>query len=234
MNRKLIRRLGITGVAALLSYTAAVLFAPLAWPGYNWMVQAVSDLSAESAPSRILWNQLAAPYGICTVVCVTLVSVFVSEEKIGSGLFRLGIHLFTVMNWVSAIGYSMFPLQDAGNEITSVQESLHIAVTVLVVVLSILSLVILFIAGIRGRKTRGVGIFAGTAFLMMLAGAIGTGALPKEYFGIAERFSVFAASGFTAVLGMYLYFGFKPRQDGGKVLERADNNSEGSASEKSV
>jgi hypothetical protein len=64
-------------------------------------------------------------------------------------------------------------------------------------------------------------------------GSIGMGIAPPEVCGIVERFSVFAASGFTAVLGMYLYFGFKPRQDGGKGLERADD-SEGSASEKSV
>ena len=43
---------------------------------------------------------------------------------------------------------------------------------------------------------------------MMFVGAIGTGAVPKEYFGIFERFSVFAATGFTAVLGLYLFNGF--------------------------
>lgn len=44
--------------------------------------------------------------------------------------------------------------------------------------------------------------------LMMFAGAIGTGAVPKEYFCIFERFSVFAATGFNAVLGVYLFQGF--------------------------
>ena len=41
MNRKLIQWLGLTGVVALLSYTAAVLFSPLAYPGYDWMAQAM-------------------------------------------------------------------------------------------------------------------------------------------------------------------------------------------------
>ena len=62
MKRSLIHWLGLTGIAALFSYAAAVIFAPFAYPGYNWMAQAVSDLSAETAPSRQLWNQLAAPY----------------------------------------------------------------------------------------------------------------------------------------------------------------------------
>ena len=67
MNRKLIHWFGLTGLLALVSYAAAVIFSPLAYPGYNWMAQAVSDLSAEAAPSRMLWEQLAAFYGIGSV-----------------------------------------------------------------------------------------------------------------------------------------------------------------------
>ena len=54
MGRKLINWLGLTGLLSLISYTAAVVFSPLAYPGYNWMAQAVSDLSADSAPLRML------------------------------------------------------------------------------------------------------------------------------------------------------------------------------------
>ena len=45
-KRTLTQKLGLLGVVSFLSYTAAVVFAPLAYPGYNWMAQAVSDLSA--------------------------------------------------------------------------------------------------------------------------------------------------------------------------------------------
>lgn len=58
MNEKLIRKLGLLGIVSLLSYTAAVVLSPLAYPGYNCISQAVSDLSADSAPSRVFWNQL--------------------------------------------------------------------------------------------------------------------------------------------------------------------------------
>ena len=46
MNRKLINWVGLTGLLALISYVAAMIIAPMAYPGYNWMEQAVSDLSA--------------------------------------------------------------------------------------------------------------------------------------------------------------------------------------------
>ena len=62
MKRSLTQKLGLLGVVSFLSYTAAVVFAPLTYPGYNWMAQAVSDLSAANAPSLALWNQLSALY----------------------------------------------------------------------------------------------------------------------------------------------------------------------------
>ena len=208
MKRKLINWLGLTGVVALLSYTLAVVISPSAFPGYNWMEQAVSDLSAESAPSRMLWNRIAALYGVCSVVCATCVSIYVSKNKVSGRLFRIGIHLFTIMNWVSNVGYAMFPLTDSGKEIASFQESMHIAVTVAVVLLSVISLVCLIIAGFRKDGIRGIGIWAAVALLMMLIGAIGQKAVPPQYFGIVERFSVFAAVGFNAVCGIYLFRGF--------------------------
>lgn len=94
----------------------------MAYPGYNWMAQAVSDLSAEAGPSRMLWEQLAAFSGIGSVVCPTCVAIYVSEEKAFSRLFRTGIYLFAAMNRVSVVGYKMFPLADAGKEIASFQE----------------------------------------------------------------------------------------------------------------
>ena len=177
------------------------------------MAQAVSDLSAEAAPSRQLWNQLATPYNICGVVCATCVALFVSQERAGARLFRVGIYLFMAMNWVSALGYGMFPLADSGTEIASFQETMHMVVTVLVVLLSIASLVFLIIAGCREKAVRGIGLWAAAALAMMMTGSIGTGIVPAKYLGIVERFSVFAAVGFNAVLGVYLFRGFRGMAD---------------------
>ena len=69
---------------------------------------------------------------------------------------------------------------------------MHIVSTVLVVVLSIVSLVIIIIAGIKDKSCRSYGICAGIALGMMLVGALGMNMVPKAYFGVVERFSVFA------------------------------------------
>ena len=61
-KKKLINWLGLIGIIQLISYTAALIFSPMAFPGYDWKSMAASDLSAMDAPSRMLWDQLSAFY----------------------------------------------------------------------------------------------------------------------------------------------------------------------------
>ena len=203
MKRTLTQKLGLLGIVSLLSYTAAVVFAPLAYPGYNRMAQAVSDLSAANAPSLALWNQLTALYNVCEVVCVTAVCIGIQGQK--SKLLRTGVYLFAAMEWVSAVGYRMFPLSDSGYA-GAFQDVMHMVVTALVVLLSIVSLSIIIAAGAKSRAYRSYGICAAAALAMMLVGAIGMKLVPAGYFGVVERFSVFAATGFNAALGIHLFY----------------------------
>ena len=193
---------GLFGIVAFLSYTAAVVFSPLAYPGYDWMAQAVSDLSASNAPSLRLWNQLSCLYNVCTLVGAMMVCAGIQGRK--TKLLRVGIYLFTLMEWVSAVGFGMFPLSDSGYAGTF-QDQMHIFSTVVVVLLSIVSLVVIIVAGIKDKECRSYGAFAGIALFMMMVGAFGMNLVPKEYFGVVERFSVFAATGYNAVLGVELY-----------------------------
>lgn len=54
------------------------------------------------------------------------------------------------------------------------------------------------IAGAKSRDCRSYGICAGVALCMMLVGAVGMNLVPAADFGVVERFSVFAATGFNA------------------------------------
>lgn len=208
MKKTLIQKLGLLGIVSFLSYTAAVVFSPLAYPGYNWMAQAVSDLSAADAPSLALWNQLSALYNVCEVVCATVVCIGMQGRK--TKLLRTGIYMFAVMEWISAVGYRMFPLSSSGYA-GAFQDIMHMVITAAVVLLSIISLVLIIIAGIKNKSCRSYGICAGIALFMMLIGAMGMKIVPADYFGIIERFSVFAATGFNAALGLHL-FCMKPNE----------------------
>ena len=204
MKKTLTQKLGLLGIVSLLSYTAAVVFSPLKYPGYDRMAQAVSDLSAANAPSLALWNQLSALYNVCETLCVTLVCIGIQGKK--TKLLRVGIYFFAAMEWISAVGFRMFPLSDSGYAGT-LQDMMHLLVTALVVLLSIVSLTLIIIAGIRNKGCRSYGICAGIALFMMLVGALGMKIVPAAYFGIVERFSVFAATGFNAALGVHLFCG---------------------------
>ena len=223
MNEKLMRRLGWLGLVSLLSYAAAVVFSPLAYPGYDWLSQAVSDLSADSAPSRVLWNQLAALYAPCGVVCVTLCCVSIKNHF--NRTVRAGVYLFALMNWISTVGYAMFPLTQAGVS-GRFQDVMHLIVTAAVVLLSIASLTLTACGALRQRTCPALGTWALIALSLMIAGAMGTAALPHAYFGVPERFSVFACSGFTAVLGLFHCRGWEKCHEAQIVEQNQGGNGE--------
>ena len=178
-------------------------FGLLGYPGYDWLSQAVSDLSAANAPSLALWNQLTAFYNVCEVVCVTVVCIGIQGQK--NKLLRVGIYLFAVMEWISAVGYRAFPLSDSGYA-GAFQDVMHMVITACVVLLSIASLSVIIIAGAKNKDCRSYGICAAVALAMMLVGALGMKIVPAAYFGVVERFSVFAATGFNAALGIHLFY----------------------------
>lgn len=202
MKKKLINYLGLLGLISFLSYAIAVMFSPLAYPGYNWTAQAVSDLSATDAPSLALWNRLSSLYNACEVVCVTVVCIGIQHNK--NKLLKIGVYLFAIMEWTSAVGYRMFPLSSSGFA-GGFQDIMHMIITALVVILSIASLTVIIVAGAKDKSNLSYCIFASIALGMMLVGALGMKIVPVRYFGVVERFSVFSATGFNAVLGLHLF-----------------------------
>lgn len=198
-----LKYLGICGILSLLSYTAMVIFSPLAYPGYNWITSAVSELTAADAPSLSLATQLNSLFGPCGIVCISAVSVACINSK--SKTFRIGILLFCAMMWVTNVGYTMFPyINGAGND--NFQNIMHLIVTVLVVVLSIASLIVIFIGTRFDKSQKVLGILALVTLGFIMIGAIGTNAF-KSVFGLFERFSTFSVVVYNACLGIWLMLG---------------------------
>lgn len=201
-RRSLLQWLCLSGVLGLVFYILHMVIGAMYYPNYNWMSQAVSDLTAANAPSKEVASGLSNIYGLFNVVCVTLMCIYIQGK--GNKVLRLGVYLFAIMNWISGIGYSLFELSDSGYA-GKFQDIMHVyVVTVLVVVLSIASLVLIAIGGFKNQRKYGsLGVIAIIALVCMFIGAIGTGVVPKMYFGVVERFSTLSAVAFTAVLGLY-------------------------------
>ena len=116
----------------------------------------------------------------------------------------------------------MFPLLDSGyteaasdafDAMTSMfsgpfQDIMHIVVTALVILLSIVSLLFIIIGGYRKKQYVSLAVWAAVALTMMMIGGLGVMVIPNDMIGVLQRFSNFAAVGFTAVLGVYLFNGF--------------------------
>lgn len=98
----------------------------------------------------------------------------------------------------------MFPLSESGYA-GALQDVMHMVITGVVVALSIASLIVIIVAGFKNKEYRSYGICAAVALGMMFIGAIGINIVPKAYFGVVERFNVFAATGFNAALGIHLF-----------------------------
>jgi len=205
-NKTLVNWIGLLGVVSFVSYAVAVIFTPLAYPGYDWMSRAVSDLSATNAPSLALWHQLSSLYGVAGIACIMMVCVVIRGKW--SKTLRIGIYLFATMFWVSIAGFSWFPLTESGGNGTTFQDIMHIVVTAVVVPLSIASFVLIMIGGYRKKRFVSLAVFATIALGLMFVGAIGTSIAPNEYFGIFQRFSnLISVNGFLAILGLYLFLG---------------------------
>jgi lysylphosphatidylglycerol synthetase-like protein (DUF2156 family) len=165
--------------------------------------QAVSDLTATDAPSFVIASRFSALYSMFSILCCISLCLIVSNQI--NKTFRLGIYLFTIMIWVSGVGYTLFPLSGRGYQGTF-QDIMHFyVVTIIVVLLSIVSLILIFIGGRQSKDTKIIAILALVALLLMILGSIGTGVVSKAYFGLFERFSVYSVVIFTAFLGLFGY-----------------------------
>ena len=209
MNNKLIKYLCFSGIVSIIFYLLHDIVGANNYPGYEWMSQAVSDITATDAPSFVVANGFVTVYKIFNCLCCILLCILIKNES--KKIFRFGIYLFSIMNFVSAIGYALFPLSSAGYN-GSIQSFIHVyIITTLVVMLSIISLISIAVGSLKGKeKHKLLGILSIISLLLMFIGAVGSQNVSKDIFGLIERFSTYSAVIFTGILGIY---GFTIKND---------------------
>ena len=206
-NKKLINWLCLSGVISIIFYLLHDIIGAMNYSGYNWMSQAVSDLTSTDAPSFVVASGYVTVYKILNCLCCALLCILIKNED--KKTLRLGVYLFSIMNFISSIGYALFPLSSAGYD-GSMQSFIHVYIlTALVVILSIISLVLIAIGSFKS-KYKLLGILAIISLVLMFIGAVGSANVSKDIFGIVERFSTYSAVVFTGILGLY---GFKVFKD---------------------
>lgn len=201
-NKNRVQWLALMGVVGTIFYFLHVILGEINYPGYHPLTQAVSDLTAATAPSREIASAYSTVYAFFTVAACTLLCVFYQGRV--NRVFRLGIYLFTVMEWTSAVGYTLFPLSGSGYAGTF-QDIMHIVVTALVVLLSIASLILITVGCFRSKVHKQFGIFTIAVLGIMALGSIATAVVPVGYFGVAERLSVYSVVVYCAALSLFTF-----------------------------
>jgi hypothetical membrane protein len=190
----------VSAILAVVFYLLHDIIGAINYPGYKWTEQAVSDLTAVDAPSRGIANSLTKIHGIFCCLCYAFICVLAKSQR---KAMKTGLYLLTAMHATSAIGYSLFPLTSSGYDGT-VQSFIHVYVlTAVVVLLSISSMTLIAIGCFKDNR-KALGITTIVALVLMASGPICM-VLPKEVFGIFERFSTYSAVVFSGILGVFLY-----------------------------
>ena len=126
---------------------------------------------------------------------------------------RKGYDAVSVEQIADAVGVKAPSLYKHYKSKQDIFDVMHLIVTAAVVLLSIASLTLIAYGGLRQQACPVLGKWALAALFLMIAGAVGTAVVPRAYFGIPERFSVFVCAGFTAVLGVFESRGWEQRED---------------------
>ena len=140
-------------------------------------------------------NSLFGPCGLVSIMAVCLSMVYVKSK-----ILKTGVYLFALVEWICSVGYAMFPWSE-----NSFQNFMHLIVTVLVVVLSVVSLILIGIGSLK-EELQSLSFWSFICLLMMLMGPVGMNLFPP-LFGLFERFSTFSAVIFNCILGIYLFKG---------------------------
>ena len=107
------------------------------------------------------------------------------------------------MEWTSAVGYTLFSLSGSGY--AAFQDVMHMVVTAFVVLLSIASMILIAVGCYRSKVYKQFGIFTIAVLGIMALGSMATGIVPVDYFGVAERFSVYSVVIYGAVLSLFTF-----------------------------
>ena len=201
MKKKLINWLCLSGIVAVIFYLLHDIVGAANYPGYDWIHDPVSNLTAIGAHSEYIANAFVTGYKIFACLCCVLACIIIKNQKQKS--LRLGVYLFTVMNFISAIGYAFVPLHYNSNDNATIQLYVHeTVITPIVVLLSIISLIMIAVGAFK-QKQKKFAALALAALACMFIGSVFAWNVAEV--GIFERFSLYSAVIFTGILGLYCF-----------------------------
>ncbi|MEZ0481066.1 DUF998 domain-containing protein [Planococcus sp. SSTMD024] len=198
------QKLTIFGAIAVFFYVFHVVLGGWLWEGYRHLHQPISDLTAQGAPDRGLLTGITVLYGLCSIVFAA--SAYIAFKRFAPRISRTGMLVFLAMHLVS-ITYGLFP-QDAPGAPLTFTGIMHLAVTALIVPLTILAPLLVGVGFRKGDDFRSYGNYSlATGIFILFAG--GTAAIffaqGWPYFGLVERLNIGALQLWMFVSSVMLF-----------------------------
>lgn len=204
--KKTIRLLLLTGIIAVAFYALHIIIGSIYYPGYNHLTQAISDLTGQDAPSQAIASIFSITYGILIVIFAFSVFLVFKND---STLRKTASIIFFFTMLISLVGYALFPLNNSLPPL-AFSNLMHIVVTILVVIPTILMFILFGISFIHDKKLKVLGYFTYLCLFLMFIGSLLMGIGPSKYFGIYERMNIYAIQSWYLFLSIILFINLKP------------------------
>ena len=191
----------ICGIAVAVVQIAGDMLATALYPGYSYVDQSVSELSAIGAPTR----SFLVVVGVIYIALVVAFAVGVWKAAGSTRAMRVTAVLLAVFAF-NALVWAFFPMQQRGSEI-AITDIGHIGGAILQIITMVLF--IAFGSGADGRWFRIFSILMIAAILIAgglaatQASLIGQG-LPTPWLGLIERVSFYGPSLWIMTLAVVL------------------------------
>lgn len=178
----------------------------LLWKEYNPITTDISSLTAVGAPNAAILRIFTSMYGICTILFVA--GLIIKAFRKYHLVTRIGYIVMMVMQIISMVGYSLFPLS-GDKTVMNFQNRMHIVVTVAVVFTTIAFGFILAIGYLKQEKMKKLGKFILImSIVITLTGAtnpIGMG-MGLNILGLTERLVIYSLQFMMFTLSYYYTF----------------------------
>lgn len=198
------------GMVSVVFYFIHVFLGQALWKEYNPITTDISSLTAIGSPNSELIGIFTLIYGICAVIFAIGI-VTESFNRKYSHITKLGFIFLLAMTIISLIGYALFPLSPDKTAL-SFQNIMHIIITGITVILTILFLFFIGIGFIKKEKFIKLGkISIIAAILIIIFGVLNpiSVALGLNILGLTERLVVFTLEIFIFFLSFIYTFNIK-------------------------
>ncbi len=194
----------LCGMIAPVLYVIMTILGGLLRPGYSHLSDTVSELFSPGAPNKQWLDVLHVIFAFLLVLFGIGILSLVRESQQYPVIGMAGASLFIMMGAVSVTTATVFP-QDAWGSTATFAGRMHIALSGVISVLSILSFVLIAIWTTRAGLFPGFGTFSFIIVgFVVLSGGFFVASVGGPIMGLAERITIGLGFAWVFVLAWWM------------------------------